>query len=184
MREILSPHPRSPQPRGLVIEADVARPRPHDLRLTYVLTGATKSLRLPPPAAPSRADELWRQTCFEAFVGPWAGSAYYELNFAPSGQWAAYSFKGYRSGMSIASEIAAPRIKARLSDVGLELQVSLQLDHAPILPADGPWRVALSAVIEQRDGHKSCWALAHPPGKPDFHHADGFVCALFPEPPS
>jgi hypothetical protein len=42
-------------------------------------------------------------------------------------------------------------------------------DHQPI---------ALSAVIETRDGAKSYWALAHPPGKPDFHHADCFIGQL------
>jgi hypothetical protein len=33
-------------------------------------------------------------------------------------------------------------------------------------------------VIEETSGGKSYWALAHPPGKPDFHHADGFVYEL------
>jgi hypothetical protein len=29
--------------------------------------------------------------------------------------------------------------------------------------------IGLTAVLEQTDGTKSYWALAHPPGKPDFH---------------
>jgi hypothetical protein len=36
-------------------------------------------------------------------------------------------------------------------------------------------RLGLSALIEDSDGGKSFWALAHPPGAPDFHHADNFV---------
>ena len=44
-------------------------------------------------------------------------------------------------------------------------------------------RVAISAVIEEADGTKSYWALAHPPGKPDFHHADGFALQLPPPTP-
>ncbi len=39
-------------------------------------------------------------------------------------------------------------------------------------------RLGLSAVIEQTDGTKSYWALAHPPGKPDFHHRDCFAHQL------
>jgi hypothetical protein len=36
--------------------------------------------------------------------------------------------------------------------------------------------LGLSAVLEEQDGTKSYWALAHPPGgKPDFHHPDCFV---------
>jgi hypothetical protein len=35
-------------------------------------------------------------------------------------------------------------------------------------------------VIEETNGNKSYWALAHPAGKPDFHHADGFAYELSP----
>ena len=38
--------------------------------------------------------------------------------------------------------------------------------------------IGLSAVLEQQDGTKSYWALAHPPGAPDFHHPDCFVARL------
>jgi hypothetical protein len=36
-------------------------------------------------------------------------------------------------------------------------------------------RFGLAAVIEETSGRRSFWALAHPPGKPDFHHADCFT---------
>ena len=49
--------------------------------------------------------------------------------------------------------------------------VAVELDGAP-------WRIGLSAVIEERHGRKSYWALAHPPGKPDFHHDDCFAIEL------
>ena len=48
------------------------------------------------------------------------------------------------------------------------------------LPADGPWRAGLSAVLEADDGTRAFWALAHPPGQPDFHHADAFALSLPP----
>jgi hypothetical protein len=43
-----------------------------------------------------------------------------------------------------------------------------------------PWRLGVSAVIEESDGAKSYWALKHAPGKPDFHHADSFAYELNP----
>jgi hypothetical protein len=47
------------------------------------------------------------------------------------------------------------------------------------VPADKTWQLGLSAVLEEADGTKSYWALAHPPGdKPDFHHADCFAAQL------
>jgi hypothetical protein len=52
--------------------------------------------------------------------------------------------------------------------------------HLRDLPADAPWRLGLSAVIEDRSGQKSYWALAHPPGRPDFHHEDCFALELTP----
>jgi hypothetical protein len=45
--------------------------------------------------------------------------------------------------------------------------------------ADPQWRLGLSAVLEEKDGAKSYWALAHPPGdQPDFHHPDCFAARL------
>ena len=39
-------------------------------------------------------------------------------------------------------------------------------------------RLGLAAVIEDRAGVLSYWALKHPVEKPDFHHADSLVVAL------
>ena len=39
-------------------------------------------------------------------------------------------------------------------------------------------RLGLSVVIEQADGSIAYWALAHPPGRPDFHHADCLACEV------
>ena len=43
---------------------------------------------IPPVAEPERTDELWKTTCFEAFLRPLGQRSYREWNFAPSGQWA------------------------------------------------------------------------------------------------
>ena len=118
--------------------------------------------------ASTRADELWRHTCFEAFVRPSPGDAYYEFNFAPSTQWAAYGFSGYRSGMRVANEIGAPFIEVQPSDERYALQASLDLERLPDLPKDAVWRLGLSAVIEETNGSISYWALTHPPGKRGF----------------
>jgi len=145
------------------------------LSLRYVVEGAIGDLLLPPATEPRRADELWRHTCFEAFVRA-GGDEYCELNFAPSTQWAAYRFGGYRNGMRVADEIGAPRIDVRTDAARFDMRVSVALERA--LPGDAVWRLGLSAVIEEANGRKSYWALAHPTGKPDFHHADCFALEL------
>ncbi len=133
-------------------------------------------LTLPPPAPSERRDELWRHTCLEAFVRSLDGG-YYEMNFAPSTHWAAYRFEGYRSGMGPA-EMVAPRIEARIAGDDYELQAEVDLGGLSDISPDGPWRLGLSAVLEDARGGISYWALSHPAGKPDFHHPDSFALEL------
>jgi hypothetical protein len=54
------------------------------------------------------------------------------------------------------------------------------LDLAILLSPAVPWDLALTAVIETEDSARSYWALAHPPGAPDFHDPDCFVLHLPP----
>jgi hypothetical protein len=180
MRQALRLHPDSLCFAATQIEVDVARPQAGTLVLSYLVTGKIGDLRLSPVVSPARTDELWRHTCFEAFVGTAANAAYYEFNFAPSTQWAAYRFSGYRSGMRVATEIGAPRIDVQSSPECYTLQATLALDGLSGLPRDAPWRLGLSAVIEETNGGRSYWALAHAPGKPDFHHSDCFAHEFFP----
>ena len=137
MRQALRLHPDSLCAASARIEVEVARPRAGSLVLSYVVTGKIGDLRLPPVTASARADELWQHTCFEAFLRPSPGEAYYEFNFAPSTQWAAYRFDGYRSGMRVAGEIAAPRIEVQSGAERYALQAALELDALPNLPRDG-----------------------------------------------
>ena len=147
------------------------------LRFQYVLEADPLLVRIPPPAADAgRTDELWAHTCFEAFIALPQSPRYLELNFSPSGQWAAYYFDSYRQGMAPALDVA-PRLAARRSGERLELQAELRLGGRQ---PGGGLRLALSTVVEDREGSLSYWALRHPPGRPDFHHPESFSLALEP----
>jgi hypothetical protein len=174
MRQTLRLHPNSSCFAVTQIEVEVARPHARSLVFAYLMAGRISDLAMPPTAAATRADELWRHTCFEAFVAVPPSAAYYEFNFAPSTQWAAYRFSGYRSGMRVATEIDAPEILVESSSKRYVLQASLELDRA-LLSQASTLRLGLSAVIEETSGHRSYWALAHPPGNADFHHSDCFA---------
>ena len=178
MRLALTPHPDSQGTAVTRIDVDVSRPRAGTLVLHYFVTGALSEVRMPPMIAPARADGLWRHTCLEAFVRAPTGGQYYEFNFSPSLQWAAYRFTGYREGMSLASEMTAPQIEVQSGAALCTVRVSLDMDSASSLSGAAPWRVGLSAVIEGVSGGKSYWALQHPPGKADFHHSDCFAMEL------
>jgi hypothetical protein len=173
MRHALRLHPDSICVAATDLEVEIARPRPDGLILSYVVRGNLSDLRLPPVAVSTRADELWQHSCFEAFIRPSDGPGYYEFNFAPSSQWAAYRFDGYRSGMRAATEIGAPHIEVEATAERYTLQTSLQFDGL-----SSPFRLGLAAVLEETNGRKSYWALAHPAGKADFHHSDCLALEL------
>jgi hypothetical protein len=174
MRLALKLHPDSFGSAATQVEAEVVRPQAGTLVLSYFVTGKIGDLRIPGVVTAARADGLWQHTCFEAFVRTMPEEEYYEFNFSPSTQWAAYRFDSYRSGMRAATEISAPLIEVESSSDRYMLQASLKLDRTS-LPRDAGWRLGLAAVIEETSGRKTYWALAHPPGKPDFHHSDCFA---------
>ena len=177
MHQRLKLHPACRCEAVTHVEAEALRPGPGRLILRYCVRGDLARVRWPPDVPPARTDALWQHTCFEAFVRASPSTAYYEFNFAPSTQWAAYRFGAYRDKMCETSEVSAPRIDVRSSDELYELQASLALAETD-LPSHTVWRLGLSAVIEETSGRKSYWALAHPPGKADFHHADCFAYEL------
>jgi hypothetical protein len=178
MRLALKLHPDSCCSAVSHIEVDVVRTRPASLVLRYLVTGMISDLRLPGVTTPARADGLWRHTCLEAFVSALPLAAYYEFNFSPSRQWAAYQFSGYREGMAVASGISAPGIEVQSNAGCYQLEAVLALDGLAHLPGDAIWRLGLSAVIEEKNGAISYWALAHPAGRADFHHSDCFAHEL------
>jgi hypothetical protein len=145
------------------------------LVLHYSVVADMSRVRVPLSGGGGRADALWKHTCFEAFVAPADAPGYHEFNFSPSLDWAIYQFSAYREGMSPAEISDAPQISARQDDDGFELKSAVRLGHLADLREVRHLRIALAAVIEDDHGRLSYWGLRHPPGKPDFHHPDGFI---------
>ncbi|HEU4341230.1 MAG TPA: DOMON-like domain-containing protein, partial [Candidatus Binatia bacterium] len=133
-------------------------------------------------------DRLWEHTCFEVFLSAKGNSGYYEFNFAPSGDWAAYTFRGYRNpssrplveDRSSKHEDLTPRIAVRSEGITLKVDAMIRPYHLPGIEPGARLRLALSAVVEDDRGLLSYWALKHAPGKPDFHHPDSFALELEP----
>jgi hypothetical protein len=179
-------HPDTPNEAVRRLAARAELVNPDSLRLEYVLETDLRQVRIPPPVVDAgRADRLWAHTCFEAFVGVDDSPQYLELNFSPSTQWAAYRFESYRQGMAPLVLDAAPWLALRRSEKQLELQAEVRLVGTLPVPERGEktsanrrLRIALSAVVEDREGGLSYWALRHPPGRPDFHHPRSFLLTL------
>ena len=161
------------------IDVEIRRLSQVTLQFRFTILGWVGSLVLPAPSPPVRANNLWRTTCFEAFLAPAEAPGYRELNFSPSSQWAAYDFAARREGRVDAALIAPPEIVVARGEERLELTatLSLALDREP-------YRLGPCAVIEEEGGHISYWALNHPGEVPDFHHPACLELDLPPAPGS
>jgi hypothetical protein len=159
------------------ITAMVRRADGVEIRVAFRLEGDLSRIRIPAPRPPHIGHELWRHTCFEAFVAIEGRRAYHEFNFSPSGEWTVYAFSDYRQGGPLTDQAMDPQIAARRAADRLELDALIRLDRLSAAHKAAPLRIGLAAVVETDDG-LSYWALSHPPGRPDFHRVEGFSLTL------
>jgi hypothetical protein len=170
-------HALQPADRGVTgietVSADCRRLAPGRLHFRWQVDGNLGWLVVPAPGRSGREDGLWRHTCFEAFVAADAAApGYLEINVSPSLAWASYAFTGYRAGQrdALDAPLEALRVQRDASSLVLEADLVWEAGPAP--------RIGLSAVLEELDGTLSYWALAHAPGRPDFHRRESFVLQL------
>src|SRR5258707_5417309 len=172
---MLTAHPSTPNNDVRSLAVQLRAEEPDILVFQYSLVADMSRVRVPELGASGRADALWEHTCFEAFVAAGDAPGYHEFNFSPSLDWAIYRFSAYREGMSPAEIGRVPEISVRRGDDGLEITSAVRIGDLADLRDVSHLRIALAAVIEDDKGKLSYWGLRHPPGKPDFHHPDGFA---------
>ncbi len=118
----------------------------------------------------ARAHELWKTTCFEAFLSGRDGESYHEINLAPDGRWNVYFFDRYRNPQP-PREAMGWRLTQFECAPGL-LRATLELPEAVL---SSPTRFGLTAVLETQNPRGapslSYWALVHAGDQPDFHDA-------------
>ena len=164
---------------GMSISAGVHRASPMAIEFTWTVCDPTRQVRWPKGESggicseSQRRDELWRETCFEAFISPEGKRAYWELNITWDGRWNLYRFSNYR-------EPTPPEPDKSVSAVNMSISINngdrcLRLE-LPLLAA-GPLRIGLAAVTQTSD-QTSYWALAHTGSHPDFHRSDSFTFPL------
>lgn len=170
-------HPAIPCKDVRAIRVIVSRTS-DELELGFRLEGNISRIRLTAQSKPRCPAELWRHTCFEAFLAIDGEAAYHEFNFAPSSAWCLYAFRSYRDPAPLTKVLHWPVVVVSTTEERLELDTRIVLiDLSPVY-SRSPLRLGLSAVIESWNGSLSYWALHHPAGKPDFHHADAFALRL------
>lgn len=171
----LTPHASTPLPAVERIEVSAGR-EAGALVLRFKLFADIAALKIPARRTHARADDLWRHTCFEAFVAPVAGERYCEINLSPSHQWALYAFDRYREGMRPLADASPDPLIVGDGPGYLSLDARIELGGRDWAAQD--WRLGICAVIEDAEGSVSYWGLEHPSAKPDFHDRAGFVLTL------
>lgn len=175
----LTRHPSTRTESVRAIQVRVRRSANSELQLTFRLDGDIRRILVPSSSAPRIGTDLWRHTCFEAFIQVQGQPAYHEFNFAQSGEWCVYALSGYRNGAPLADEAMRPHITLHSTNSRLDLEAVVRLDTLSAIHSRAFLRIGLSAVIEASDG-LSYWALRHPADKPDFHNPDSFALPLEP----
>ncbi|WP_417910209.1 DOMON-like domain-containing protein [Candidatus Electronema sp. PJ] len=163
---------------SLQLRGQVARSAANLLCISYALQGNLAALLLPEQTAqPMRKDLLWQHTCFEFFLAPVGTPRYWEINLSPSGDWNVYAFADYRAGMQEEPALAVLpfTIEQRPASLLLELTFPLESIISPGQPLD----LGISAVLQDRNGQRSFWALTHHNRmQPDFHWRDSFSLSV------
>lgn len=178
----LHPFEGSASDLGLQLRGQLARQGDH-LRVCYQLSGDLDSVVLPGPAegGPKRRDGLWEHTCLELFLAAEGAQPYWEVNLAPSGHWNFYRLESYRQGLAPVPDRQELPFTVSHGAGGLEvaLEFALPTELAQAC-RQHPLRLGVTAVIEQRGGALSYWALAHSGPEADFHRREDFLLRLEP----
>jgi hypothetical protein len=175
----LVPHPAFPMPQVDALIVALSLTGEGDLSARFDCRCRPGVLRLPQSRPAQSADELWRHTCCELFIGVAGDPAYSEFNFSPSGQWARYGFSAYREreAPGFVRMAPAPTIEFAREAGGWTLQARIARTALPGAPA-ARVELALAAVLEAEEGELSYWALRHASGQPDFHRRETFALRL------
>lgn len=172
----LLPFESGPASAGFKIYGSIERANER-LIIEYSLMGPLKKILIPAPAkVPARKDNLWKESCFECFIGTELNTHYWEINLSPDGHWNLYRFDAYRSGMEEAPVCSLPAsITESTAD---RFEIRFEVDLNAIGLANTRIRIGLCAILKTTDSKIMYWAMVHHGSKPDFHRQDGFVLNL------
>jgi hypothetical protein len=172
----LQPFPSTESLVNLKIVGDIAR-NSNQLSICYKLEGDLKELAINPPSnTPSRQHELWKETCFEFFIGIKNSPQYWEFNLSPVGHWNVYRFDGYRQGMQ--EERAFTILPFNVQNKTDSLTLMLDVDLDKIISVEQAIEIGITTVIKHIKDQVTYWALTHVGAKADFHLRDSFIIEL------
>lgn len=146
------------------------------LTLHYSLAGDIRDVSLPSMSSnPSRKDELWKETCFEFFLALQEQPDYWEFNMSPSGDWNIYHMDAYRR-VGFHEEFKFSQLPFAFVKEQDQYRLDISVDLSSILSPNGQEiQMAVTAIIQTKDGNETYWALTHPAPYADFHLRESFT---------
>lgn len=149
------------------VEADIILLPNQIVELKFNFPAGTTQAQ--PSSQPQRRNELWKSTCFEAFIQPKGAKTYWEINLSPEGHWNVYSFDDYRTP-------SPPKEASKWKLVEFQLKNSSLLGR---FRADfgtaKKFQAGLCCIIDMPKGEKTYWAIQHSKDKPDYHNNKNFI---------
>lgn len=115
----------------------------------------------------NRKDELWKDTCFEAFISQPHQESYVELNANSRGEWNVYQFESYRTPHPPREYLLTKVSRIECGPSFFEVEIDW-----PQMPSK--LELSLCAVIQTADG-PHYYSTCHRGAKPDFHLRESFT---------
>jgi len=157
----------------LAIWADLEILNQENIKINFKWQDLENIILLAHLPANSRANELWKQTCFEVFFREKNKLSYYEINLSTTKAWNFYKFKSYREPQppSEFENIKNMEISYKINGEENQLTANILLSNLDLAVIE----VSLCAMVQLKTGGTTYWSTRHADVKPNFHHANSFT---------
>ena len=146
--------------------------------MRYSLVGNVEEISLPPRSIhPRRRDELWKGTCFEFFLAVKDQPQYWEFNLSPSGDWNLYRMDAYRR-IGFREERAISQLPFKIKNESKRYSLDVTVDLISFVEPQQELQIAITAILQTKNGNETYWSLTHPAPHPDFHLRESFILRL------
>lgn len=154
---------------SISLNADVHIQQPDVIELRFTWVDKENKIVFSEKPIGGRHSGLWNQTCFEAFIKPFDGDLYYEINLSGQKAWNIFSFDTYRSPQP-PRELASAVLQDMMVKPGyMSAKIRFIGQNFTHIKA------SLCAVIQLKDAGLTYWSHLHADQKPNFHHMNSLT---------
>jgi len=143
-----------------------------EIKINFKILGNIKTYQFPKKEQQQRANELWKETCFELFFTRKDSDKYYEINISPTTKWNLYHFDSYREGIREVTNILPPSIKIIKERDSIEFSVKIQFLNKEVLNQIDTFNLATILLDHYEIRH--FYTIQRREGSVDFHDRENW----------